>query len=147
VPIEKEVSMTTPNLADSLDKDYADAWRHEVSDKIIGEVVDLSEREGKFGVYPIVTLRQDDGTELAVHAFHDVLANELGRIAPSPGDVIGIRYMGKHPEKGYHQYRVRRAGGSSSVNWAKYGPQSGPSVSGPDSELQSVAEPADDFPY
>ena len=63
-------------------------------------------RDGEHGRYPIVTIREEGGSEFAVHAFHDVLKNELGKIRPEVGDEIGIAYGGKHPDRNYHQYRV-----------------------------------------
>jgi hypothetical protein len=109
------------SLQDALDKDYAESWRAQPGDKIVGEVIDLSERTGAYGRYPIVTLRTEEGDERALHAFHEVLANELARIAPKVGDTIGVRYDGKDADKGYHKYRVRRAGDDSGLDWSRYG--------------------------
>jgi hypothetical protein len=83
------------NLADELGRDYASAWRPNPGDILVGEIVDLSEREGFDGeLYPIVTVRKTDGVELAFHAFHTVAQNELARLRPSVGTEIGIRYKG-----------------------------------------------------
>ena len=114
--------MTKDSLLHDLDKEFAPAWKPDPGDKIAGIVTDLSEREGAFGRYPIVTLRTEDG-EFAVHAFHEVLTNELARLAPKQGDVLGIKYVGKHPERGYHVYRVRRSGADAGVQWARYSTQ------------------------
>src|SRR5215213_5893131 len=109
------------NLHEDLERDYAPAWKPSEGDALVGVVVDVTEREGNFGRYPIVTLRTADGEELAVHAFHEVLQGELAKVAPKPGDELGIRYLGKHPERGYHRYRVRRAGDTAEVDWGRYG--------------------------
>jgi hypothetical protein len=108
-------------ISDSLDKDYAQAWRPSPGEKLVGAVVALNEREGPFGSYPIVTIRTPEGRELAAHCFHEVLASELARLAPAVGDEIGVKYLGKHPERGYHQYRARRVGGDRGFNWSRYG--------------------------
>jgi hypothetical protein len=89
--------------------------------EVVGTVTELGERDGPYGLYPIITVRQADGSEFAVHAFHDVLQNELACVAPKHGDQIGLKYSGPHPEKGYHRYVVRRAGDDSALSWAKYG--------------------------
>ena len=109
----------SPNIGDALDRDFAPAWRPESGDKLIGVVTDLSSRTGEYGSYPIVTVRDDDGNEWAVHAFHEVLANEFARIAPKVGDRIGIKYAGKHPERGYHRYRVQRDG-DAAFDWSQF---------------------------
>ena len=119
----------TNDLETQLDRDYAPAWRPEPGDSFIGTVVELSEREGNYGSYPIVTMRSASGEERAVHAFHEVLASEFARVAPKIGDELGIKYLGMHAERGYHRYRVRRAGASAELNWDKYG---GGGEAGPD---------------
>lgn len=109
------------SVLDDLDREYAPAWKPDAGDKIVGIVSEISEREGTYGVYPIVTLRTEDG-ELAVHAFHEVLQNELARLAPKQGDLLGIKYAGMDSDKGYHRYRVRRGGAEAGgVEWSRYG--------------------------
>jgi len=108
-------------LHDALDASFAAAWRPAPGEKLVGTVTELGERDGPYGLYPIITVRQADGSEFAAHAFHDVLQNELARVAPKHGDQIGIKYSGKDQEKGYHRYVVRRAGDDSALEWAKYG--------------------------
>jgi hypothetical protein len=108
------------SINDELDREFAPAWKPQPGDKLIGIVTDLSTRDGEYGQYPIVTVRFEDG-EFAAHAFHEVLQNELGRVAPKIGDHIGIKYVGKDPDKGYHRYRVRRDGEGGSFDWGRFG--------------------------
>lgn len=101
----------TGSLNDRLDREPAPGWRPEPGDKVIGTIVEISEAPGTdFGAYPLITIEQDDGTEIAVHAFHSVLRNELESKQPSEGDRIGIRYAGKVAGKSggrdYESYRV-----------------------------------------
>jgi hypothetical protein len=110
--------MTT--IHDELDREFAPAWKPQPGDKLAGVVTDLSTREGQYGAYPIITIRSEDG-EHAVHAFHEVLQNELARVAPKVGDGIGVKYIGKDLDKGYHRYRVRRDGDSESFDWGRFG--------------------------
>ncbi len=118
--------MTT--LDDRLDADYAPAWRPNPGEKVIGTVTALDVREGTYGAYPIVTL--DTGnSEVAVHCFHEVLANELAKIAPKIGDRVGIKDVGKHPERGYHVYKVRRDGGGDEFAWNRFGGDTGEAMS------------------
>lgn len=110
--------MTT--VHDRLDRDFAAGWKPKAGDKIVGVVVDVTERDGSYGRYPIVTIRVEGGDELGVHAFHEVLQSELAKVAPKPGDELGIAYLGKHAERGYHRYRVARAGDTATVSWGDY---------------------------
>lgn len=113
-------------MMDRLDAEFAPAWRPDHGDKLAGEVVALSERDGGYGSYPIVTLRRDDGEELAVHAMHQVLSSQLAELRPKVGDRIAIAYRGKvAPKSGtgapYHSYRVVSDAATGGVDWGKYG--------------------------
>jgi hypothetical protein len=113
------------SIADALDGDYAPARRPAPGDKLVGVITDLAERGGYDGdPYPIVTVKQDDGTEFAWHAFHKVAQNELGKLRPSVGDPIGIKHVGKvqtgNGRGSYHSYRVRVLGGAKGINWSRY---------------------------
>ena len=94
-----------------VDRKFAEAWRPDPGGKLIGEIVELSSRSGfDDQPYPILTIKGDDGTELAFHAFHTVAKNELARLRPQVGQRIAIRYDGqKEGADGrarYHAYRV-----------------------------------------
>jgi hypothetical protein len=123
-------------LDDRLDADYAAAWRPNPGDKVIGTVTALDVRDGTYGAYPIVTLDTEDG-EVALHCFHEVLANELAKIAPKIGDRVGVKYAGKHPERGYHIYRVQRDGDDTEFAWGRFG---GETAGAPASDLPEVAD-------
>ena len=118
--------MSKSTIEDRLDAAYAPAWRPDVDDKLSGEVVALSERDGGYGNYPIVTLRRDDnGEELAVHAMHQVLSSQLAELRPKVGDRIAIRYLGKIANKAstgsYHGYRCVSDAAAGGVDWGRYG--------------------------
>jgi hypothetical protein len=88
---------------------FAEGWRPEPEDKLIGDVVELAENDGGFGEYPVVAVLTDDGDEKAVHGFHTVLRGELAKQQPAVGDRIGIAYHGKVKGKNgteYESYRV-----------------------------------------
>lgn len=101
--------------------DYAQGWRPSPGDKVSGQIVDIAATDGGYGVYPIVTLRSEDGGEVAVHAFHTVLRRELARRRPVVGDELEITYLGKQQGKsgtqGYDGYRVRSNKDTVGYNW------------------------------
>lgn len=124
------------SLDEALDKANAPAWKPEPSDKIVGTIVALDERTNDYGTYPIVTLALDDGSEVALHAFHSVFSSELARWRPKVGERLGVKYLGKvgGEDRSYHGYRVKveRVGGGG-VNWSQYGD--------PDDELAEPTKP------
>ena len=95
------------SLEERLDT-FAEAWRPKTGDKLIGTVVDLDERESEYDEepYPIVTVRTDDGQELAFHGFHTVARNELAKQRPRVGERIGIAYHGVPEGRKYEAYRI-----------------------------------------
>jgi hypothetical protein len=90
-----------------------------------------------------VTIRSDDG-EFAVHCFHEVLANELARIAPKVGDRIGIKYSGKDRDGGYHRYRARGEG-AGAFRWSEFGDTD--DVSTDFADPSAGGEPDDGLPF
>jgi hypothetical protein len=97
------------SIEDALAAKYAPAWKPAVGESLIGEVAALSRRTGDYGDYPIVTVRQDDGAELAWHAYHHVGRTQLGEQRPKVGERIGVKYCGQREGAGgtsYHDYKL-----------------------------------------
>jgi len=95
-------------LREELLRPPAAGWRPNPGDVLIGEVVELGEREGFAGVrYPLVTVRTEAGEHVAVHGFHTVLRDELARAQPRVGDTLGVAYHGL-VEKGDSKYELYR---------------------------------------
>jgi len=105
--------------------DYAPGWKPEPGDTVMGTVKALDNGYSQWGEYKIVTLIQENGEEVAVHAFHTVLENALKRIRPVPGDKIAIRYVGEQTPKGdpngkpFHVYQVRSMDAKGEEFWGK----------------------------
>lgn len=128
-------------IADRLDTEYAVAWKPDPGDKLIGEIVMLNEREGIYGVYPVLTVRQDDGTELAFHAFHSVAASALAEQRPQVGERIGVAYKGEKTTqdgKKYHHYAVAKDGPAPVFDWGKH--RDGDVATDSGSDLPSAVE-------
>jgi hypothetical protein len=104
--------------------DYAKAWRPDPGDILEGVVTEITEYAGGgYGDYPIVTVKQDDGTSLAAHCFHTVLRNELARLDVQAGEGIAILYAGPQQTRDgkatYEGYRVRMPDRvAKRFNWA-----------------------------
>lgn len=118
------------SLEERLESGLPSAWRpdQEDADKLIGEVIDIEVGNSEYGRYPIVVVRQDDGTEKAVHGFHSVLQSELMKNRPQVGERVGIKYLGDVETKpgskfkSYKGYvvRVERAQGTT-FDWNTIG--------------------------
>lgn len=96
---------------------FAPAWRWEqAGDGVEGIVVAVDSRvnDNNPEGYPIVTLRQTDGTDIAVHGFATVLKNEITSAGLRPGDTFAAIYDGKKmggAGRQYHAFRVMHVQG------------------------------------
>lgn len=110
------------SLVDRLDS-FAEAWRPEPGDKLVGRVVEISERQSEYddGPYPIVTVETDEGEQFAFHGFHTVAKSELAKQRPRVDERIGIAYHGKHADRGYERYRVIVERENSGPDWDTIG--------------------------
>jgi hypothetical protein len=97
---------------------FAPAWRWEnAGDGIEGVVVSTGSRvtdnhpEG----YPIVTVRQANGEDLAIHGLTTVLKNEINEKNVRVGDTFAAIYDGKKAGgsgRQYHAFRVAHQAGT-----------------------------------
>jgi hypothetical protein len=142
--------MTAGNISDALDSDYAPAWKPSSGDKLIGELIAVDERLGyNDEPYPILTVRCDNGSEFAVHAFHSVLRNEVGKQNPQLGETIAIKYGGevaKEDGRGrYHSYKLVVDRSRSPVDLGKYAADTSDEPDVPTVTVElPAAEPDDD---
>ena len=103
-----------PSIVDQLDREYAPAWKPAKNDKLVGALVALDVYDAGYGPYKILTVRQENGEELAWRAYHDVAkgkvdeAEAAGRL--KLGVEIGIKYRGLIPNRSgsgkYHDYAL-----------------------------------------
>jgi hypothetical protein len=127
------------SLEERLDSN-AEAWKPQPGEKLIGTITDLDERENEYGTYPIVTVRTDNGDELAFHAFRTVAKNELAKKRPQVGDRIGIAYHGKPAGKEWEAYKIvveRDETQPAEVDWEKHAgdAQVELAIPGPDTDI------------
>lgn len=91
-----------PKNTDTMDLEYAEGWRPNEGDTIIGEVVEIGKgwSDQSDSHYPIITIKpQDGGDPVAVHCFHTTLYGRLLDLRPKVGERIGIKYQGKDKTK------------------------------------------------
>ncbi len=141
------------SITERLDS-FAEAWRPEPGDKLVGLIVDLDERVSQYSddPYPVVTVQTDDGEELAFHAFRTVARNELAKLRPAVGDRIGVAYHGKKDGRNWESYKIiveRADPEPRAFDWDKHVTDD---AAEPAVEPEPVSEPAkeaseDDIPF
>ena len=98
-------------LRERLEAGNPESWQPSMAgDEIIGTFVRVSVGHTAFGPSPIVVLTDEDGVEKSVWLLHTVLRNQMNRLRPALGELVGIRYLGKREPVGggseYDDYRV-----------------------------------------
>jgi hypothetical protein len=129
---------------------FAEGWRPNVGDKLIGIVIGIESRTTEFGEYPILTIRTDEGDDFAFHAYHTVAKREIEKLQPRVGDRIGIAYHGPHPTRGYERYRIviARDTGAGNIDGATVDNPPEPSEPRGSTDAISTGDiPADDIPF
>lgn len=123
------------------ESEYAPGWKPEnEGDSVEGKVLRIDVRDDSEGrPYPILTLEDEGGTQVAVHAFHTVLKRELADrlnglpVSEQVGTYFHITYLGRKQGgisgRGYAAYRVRsNRDGTKSFDWGSVLDNGGDSV-------------------
>ncbi len=144
------------DLADSVDAGFAEGWRPEEGDKLVGKIVGLargwSDQSESF--YPIITIHDETlDKDVAVHCFHYVLKNRVTDLKPKIDERIGIKYDGTVPTKDgkrtVAKYIVRVEGRDVDI-WSQEAPPqqtapvNSPGSGGDDTSLEQNAGESDD---
>lgn len=97
-------------LEERINGPEPEPWMPEEGDVVIGEIEEISEREGDYGTYKVVTLITDIGEVLNVAGFGTVLAGKFDRLGDSDcGRQIAVKFLGEQPSK--------KPGGKPYKNW------------------------------
>jgi hypothetical protein len=111
VPSGETLHQPTPQSGDADYNDLLDqvesdvvGWRPEPGDTIVGILVDITEGEGDWGPYPLLSIKTLDGELVGIHCFHTVLKKEVTRKIDREqmkiGDKIAVAYRGEGTAKG-----------------------------------------------
>jgi hypothetical protein len=109
-------------LAAQTEHEHPESWRPEPGDVLVGTFVrrdsGVSSYDGK--TYTIVVIRDENGVEHGVWAFHTALRQQLSAARPKPGEAIALRYRGKRQGANatYHDWRVAVDREQSEDDWS-----------------------------
>lgn len=97
------------------EQEWATTWKPDRGEMLVGTFEKMDEGESDYGTHRIAHLRDEDGELWAVWLFHTVLQNQWGEADPTPGDRVGILYLGKRDgsDFDYHAYDVEVERGES----------------------------------
>lgn len=88
------------------DTGWPKAWHPETEPVLVGTVLRFTVAPGQHGPCKTAIIQRDDDTRVAVWQNSVVLESLFATEDPKPGEKIGLRYLGKHPEKNYKKFRL-----------------------------------------
>lgn len=104
----------------------------DTSNPLYGKFMRMEAATSDFGPYWRMIIEKSDssgvvtGEEVSVALFHTVLKNELAKLQPRVGDLLGLRYDGKKPRPGQQpiqMYTVRiDRPAAQEFNWGSLNP-------------------------
>jgi hypothetical protein len=97
------------NLYDELAswEGYPPAWRPKPGEILVGFIEDYDVGHTPYGeVRTVMVAAEETGEKVSIWLSSTVLLNLFDRHKPRPGERIGLKYLGKDAEKGYHRYRL-----------------------------------------
>jgi hypothetical protein len=97
------------NLYDELEswEGYPPAWRPKPGEILVGFIESYDVGHTPYGeVRTVMVAAEDTGEKVSIWLSSTVLLSLFDRHKPRPGERIGLKYLGKDREKGYHRYRL-----------------------------------------
>jgi hypothetical protein len=102
---EQDTPFGNQEVANLLDQERPQAWiAEEPGDQIVGTLVRYDKGTSQYGEADIAVVRTKDG-ERAVWMFGAALRSQFGKIKPSPGEVVGIKFLGERVSGAGNKYK------------------------------------------
>lgn len=87
-------------------EDWPPAWRPEPGDVLVGKVLHYDVGHTAYGPVRTCVVERDDGERVALWLSATVLLAEFAKLKPRVGERIGLKYLGIHPDRGYHRWKL-----------------------------------------
>src|SRR5438046_64171 len=96
MPAKDTAATETPTPALNLQQG-GKGWKPKDGDEVQGilRAIDKGWSDWSQDFYPILTIEREDGSLVAVHAFHSVLFSRLMTLRPRVGEYVGVKYHGQ----------------------------------------------------
>jgi hypothetical protein len=91
---------------DEQSNQWPDSWRPRDGEILCGRVVRYATGPTKYGTCHTCILERDDGARVSVWLSSTVLLDLFRKERPKVGERVGIKSLGKHPEKGYRRWSL-----------------------------------------
>ena len=86
---------------------WPSAWGPDVGDILVGTVEQYAQGHTQYGAIRTVIVRDEEtGETVSIWLSSTVLLDVFRRERPAIGERIALKYLGKHPTRGYHRYHL-----------------------------------------
>jgi hypothetical protein len=86
---------------------YPPAWRPKPGDILVGFIDSFDIGHTSYGpVRTVIVTVEATNEKVSLWLSSTVLLDQFKRQQPQPREKIGLKYLGKDPDKGYHRYRL-----------------------------------------
>jgi hypothetical protein len=114
-----------------FDGEWPPCWRPKEGETLVGRILRYSQGQTMYGPCHTVILHKDDGSRVSVWLSSTVLLSQFREQKPKVGERVGIRYLGKHPDKGYKRFALLvDRGEAQETDFSPLGGESDPEGSG-----------------
>lgn len=86
---------------------YSPSWKLEEGAIVVGKITSYSQALTSYGECWVCTIEEESSGPLSIWLTSTVLIDHFKKLKPQVGERIGIKCLGKHPEKGYWRFIVR----------------------------------------
>ncbi|MBT9167445.1 MAG: hypothetical protein DDT19_00783 [Syntrophomonadaceae bacterium] len=98
------------NLRSELEEfngEYAPSWKLEEGAIVVGRIKSYSQALTNYGEAWVCTIEEETQGPLSIWLTSTVLIDQFKRLKPKVGERVGIKCLGKHPERKYWRFIVR----------------------------------------
>lgn len=98
------------NLREELEEfngEYAPSWQLKEGAIVVGKITGYAQVQTSYGEAWVCTIEEETQGPLSIWLTYTVLIDQFKKLKPRVGERIGIKCLGKHPEKGYWRFMVR----------------------------------------
>ena len=88
------------------DGNWPACWRPKEGETLVGTIRMYSTGQSVYGPVRTVIVERSNGERVSLWLSSTVLLACFQQQKPKVGERIGLKYLGKHPEKGYRRYRL-----------------------------------------
>lgn len=122
------------DLMEALDEEaegWPASWNPEPGDNLVGTIRRYSTGPSAYGPVRTVIIERDNKERVSLWLSSTVLLDLFKRDKPKVGERIGVRYLGKHPEKKYRRWALVVDRDGSEPDFAPLGGEQGGSPPDP----------------